>query len=186
MTEPDADDLMPIVVGQRWNGPVPLPPGDSFGCHFTPGMPNLLLLAWDPPYAPFEPLMDATTTRVGLVEFGRLVIVLLKVGPQVLESPSPYLLGSDPPEVSWDPEHPTREHMAWTLVIVQAGVVARMRMFTTGPRFSVALRRMLAAQRAAGPMTEDEADVEIARWRAACPTVEAAWERCEVTSKAGD
>lgn len=139
---------------------------------------------------------------LGLAQAGPVPVILARVRDergQVLgywEAPGPWLVGNDAPEV----EVTEADHIVWALHIVEGSPgydraalgdarpmpVLGLRAFTTSPAFTRALRRARAEQRAAGPMTDEQATEHMAAYYARNDAGAAAWRRALVTSRTGE
>lgn len=170
-----------LTVGEPWPAnefSIPAN-GVSFGWHLG----NLLVIG--------DPLSEidikaylTSPIRVGIAEFGPLGIIVIDAEglPAPLDCARPYLFGDPPPEVVIG----EGDHILWNMAVVQAGLIANLRAFTTSPDTTVVLRRIASGQRAQGPLSQSEADVWIDAWYEAAPSAAAAWSACAVICQSGD
>jgi hypothetical protein len=170
-----------LTVGAPWPANEFELPADglSFGWHLS----HLLVIG--DPFSEIDiETYRSSAIRVGIAEFGPLGIVAIEAGgiPAPLDCARPYLLGDAVPEVGIE----EGDHVVWQMAIVQAGVVANIRAFTTSPETTVVLRRIAAGQRAAGPMSMSEADEWIHRWYQETPSATEVWQSCSVICQSGD
>lgn len=170
-----------LALGQPWpENQFDIPhDGLSFGWHSG----NFLVIG--DPFAEVDlgKYVNASI-KVGFAEHGPLAVVIIDAPglPAALDSARPYLSGDEAPEIVIEPA----DHIVWQLVLVQAGIITNLRAFTTSPDVTVFLRRVMAGQRAAGPLSYAEADVWIQDWFATAPSEADVWAACAVVCRSGD
>jgi hypothetical protein len=124
-----------------------------------------------------------TRLKIGIMQTQSVGVLLVRAGIMgTLECPRPYLVGDNEPEITYG----DGEHILWSMVLVQAGIVTNIRAFTTSPHITRHIRRIFAEQRAAGPITTPRFDEILEDWYKGIPDEKTAWSRCLATCAAGD
>jgi hypothetical protein len=173
------DDMMQLTLGQRWTEWVL--PQNSVSAAWQ--RPHMLLISVPDPDPRIAMLVANSTVKVGLLQTGSVAVLLLRTLPLgTIECPRPYLVGDPEPEVSYG----DGEHILWNMVLVQANIITNMRAFTTSPQMTKHIRRIFSEQRAEGPVTTEQFDSILDRWRETVQDERMAWARCLVTCNGGD
>lgn len=145
-----------------------------------------ILFLGDPKGQVTEEALSTAPMRLGFVQFGPLIIVLVKaptLRKEFLEAITVYIHEAKEPAIDVEMDM----HLMWTLMVVDgARNISAMRTFTTNPEVTKFLRKAYIEQCEAGPISKSEAMEWINRWYAEVPSDSDAWSRVVVSSKIGD
>jgi hypothetical protein len=173
------DDMVQLTLGQEWTE-WSLPQGTLSAAWQRP---HMILISVPDPDPGIAAAVAECPVKVGLLQTASIAVLLVRPGPLgTIECPRPYLVGDTEPEVSYG----DGEHILWNMILVQRNIITNMRAFTTSPQVTKHIRRIFSEQRAEGPVTTEQFDRALDRWRESVQDERTAWQRCLVTCNGGD
>lgn len=174
------------AVGGRFTDDEREFPAEELSLGWDNSTEGQILFLGDPNGQVTEEALSTAPLRLGFVQFGPLIIVLVKaptLRKENLEAITLYIHEAKEPLIDVE----ANMHLTWTLMVVNgARNISAMRAFTTNPEVTEFLRKAFIEQREAGPISKPEAMEWMNKWYSEVPSDSDAWSRVVVSSKIGD